>query len=95
MHEHDPEVTLDSRIVCRTCGQVLESAEKQLGSFTSRRMAQSVVDRIVSEGRYTAERIENGFVVYTRSKTNIEEEVTIRRKRKRAFLVIERLSMRR
>ena len=92
-HTHEVEVTQDGLLSCRTCGALVERFERKLASFPSRRMAQRLLDKIAVAGEYVASSLDNGFVVYSRSKNKITEEVTIRRKGRRTYEVMEIFSV--
>ena len=92
-HEHDGYITTTGRIFCRTCGEPLESTEKELGTFTSVKMTTVMLNLVAVEGKYTASAFSSDeFVLYSRIKNNTREEVTARKKHKRTFVIIKTVS---
>lgn len=91
MHEHEVEIA-DGLIKCRLCGQILESSEKELATFSSKRMAKAMLEEIAVAGKYTASSFDDGFVVYIKEKNNLKEEVGGKKKNKRTYVVYKRIS---
>ena len=90
-HEHEPIVGLDSIIKCRTCGQILPYSEIELGKVSSARMANRLLDEIAIKGGFKAESYEENFIVYAKDKNGFREELTVRKKSDRVYLVIQKL----
>ena len=95
MHKHEPLVGLDGLIRCKDCGEILKYAEKELAKVSSARMATKVLTKIAYEGGFKMDSIEGEFVVYSKDKDGIQEELTARKKSSRVYLVLQRLISRR
>jgi len=92
--EHNnTEITLEDQIRCKDCGTILESVEKQVGTANSAKAARSLQEEIAVTGRYIATTFENGFVVFSKTRNNIKEEVICRKTGNRFYHIIKRLSM--
>ena len=90
-HTHEPDVGLDGIIKCRTCGEVLPYAEKELAKVSSAKMANRLLDEIAIRGKFHAESFENDFIVYAKDKNGIREEVTAKRKSERVYIILQNL----
>ena len=90
-HEHEPIVQLDGIIKCRTCGQTLPYAETELAKVSSARQANRLLDEIAIKGGFTAEAFEGDFIVYSKDKNGIREELTARKKSERVYIVLQKL----
>lgn len=91
-HEHEPNVQLDGKIRCRTCGETLPSMEEKGTIVSSRVRANGILTELAIAGHYQASYNEDGFVVYGRDKPDGgREEVTAKKINKRAFRVIRRI----
>lgn len=90
-HEHEPEIQLDGIIKCRTCGQILPYVEQQLAKVSSARMANRLLDEIAIKGGFTAETFEGDFIVYSKEKNGIREELTARKQSDRVYIILQTL----
>ena len=90
-HKHEAIVDLSGLIKCRTCGDVLPSAEIELGKVSSAIMANDFLDKIAIEGKYQIVSKEGGFAVYSKDKDGIREEVSARKKGDRVYIIYQRL----
>ena len=90
-HIHEPIVGLDSIIRCMDCGEILEYAEKELAKVSSARMATRVLTKIAYEGGFKMDSIEGDFIVYTKEKNGIREQVTARKKSNRVYIILQKL----
>ena len=90
-HEHEPQVELGGIIKCRTCGAILPYAEQELGRFSSSRMVNRILDEIAIKGEFQADSFEEGFIVYSKEKDGIREELTARKLLSRVYVIIKRM----
>ena len=90
-HEHEPFIDLGGLIKCRTCGQVLPYAEQELGKVSSARMANRLLDEIAIKGGFHAESFEGDFIIYAKDKNSIREELTVKKKSDRVYIVLQKL----
>ena len=91
MHEHEPLIGTDSLIRCRTCGIILPQMTEEVCKVYSAKGATKVLNEMATAGKYRANSLENGFVVYVRERNGLREEVTGEKLSKRTFRVIKRL----
>lgn len=92
--EHiDFEITLDDRIRCKECGAILQYAEKKLANATSMRMAKTLQEEIAVSGKYTASSFDSGFIVFSRVRNNLKEEVICKKTGNRSYQIVKRLSV--
>ena len=95
-HIHEPLVGLDGINRCRTCGKLLsdtkhlEEEEIVLGKVSSSRMANRLLDEIAIKGGFHAESFEGGFIVYSKDKNGIREEVTAKKKSDRVYIILQK-----
>ncbi len=89
-HKHEALVGLDGLIKCSTCGQILPYAEQELGKVSSARMANRLLDEIAIKGGFQATSFEGDFIVYTKDKNGIREEVSARKKSDRVYIIIQK-----
>ena len=102
MHIHEPMTQLDDLIRCRTCGELIEkggddpieNSEVELATVTSSRYANSIIDQIAIEGDFQPDAIVNGFMVYSKTKDGIREELTIRRRAETRMYVVVKKTIR-
>ena len=92
MHQHDfVETTAGSR--CRFCGRTMEELMEDsieiIHSGDSGRKARRVLEHIAVTGEYTAIGMKNGFVIYTRNRDGITEELYIEKPNSRSFQVVK------
>ncbi len=93
-HTHSPIVQLDKTIQCRTCGEMLSTAEEEICKVSSSTRARHVLEEIAVAGHYTAIAYHDGFVVYSRGlNDNVREEVTAEKISSRNFRVYKQLLM--
>ena len=92
-HEHDVEITIDGLLKCRLCGVFLQNTEKELATFSSKRMAKDMLEEIAVAGKYVATSFNDGFVTYTKEGHGIREEVYGRKKNERTYTIVKRLSV--
>lgn len=90
-HIHEPIVGLDSIIRCKNCGQILPYAEQELGKVSSAIMANRLLDEIAVKGGFHAEAFEGDFIVYSRDKDGIREEMTVKKKSDRVYVILQKL----
>ena len=90
-HQHEPIVSLDNIIKCRTCGQILPYAEQELGKVSSAIMANRLLDEIAIKGGFHAESFEDDFIVYSKDRDGIREEMTVKKKSDRAYIILQKL----
>jgi len=93
-HKHEPIVTLDGQLKCMTCGKPLEEAQEEITSLGSRLGAKELLDHMAVDGGYSAGAYENGFIVFSREKDSITEEITIVRHGLRDYRIVKRYSVR-
>ena len=91
-HEHEIEI-IDGVLKCWSCGELLENTEKELATFSSRRMAKDMLEEIAVAGKYVATSFSDGFVTYTKEERGIREEVFGRKKNERTYAIVKRLSV--
>lgn len=92
--EHiNTEVSRDDQIRCKDCGAILEYVEKKVGTATSVKAAKTMQEEMAVTGKYTASSFEDGFVVYSRVRNNIREEVLCHKTGHRSYQVLKRLSV--
>ena len=89
-HKHEPLIGLDGIIKCRTCGQILSSIVETIGRVSSGKRAKRILEEIAVTGKYRATNFKNNFVVYTRSKDGLTEEITAEKLGERDFIVIKK-----
>jgi len=89
-HTHEPEILFDGLIKCRLCGQILSYAEVELGKVSSARMANRLLDEIAIKGGFHAESFEGDFIIYSKDKNGIREEVTARKKSDRVYIILQK-----
>ena len=89
-HRHEPLVGLDGLIRCKGCGEILEYAEKELAKVSSARMATKVLTKIAYEGGFKMDSIEGEFIVYSKDKNGIREEVSARKKTDRVYVIVQK-----
>ena len=90
IHEHEPLILLDGIIKCRTCGEILPYAEQELGKVSSAVMANRMLDELAIQGGFKADSFEDGFIVYSKDKDGIREEMSARRKSERVYIIIQK-----
>ena len=88
-HLHEPTITLDGRFKCRTCGQVLEQATEEI-RVSSKRTAKRILDELAVAGNYYASSYERGFIVFSRTKDGVTEEITGEHINERDYRIIKR-----
>lgn len=91
-HEHDPILQLGGIIRCRKCGEILPEMTEEITTVTSRRRAEKILQEIAVAGKYRADRFEGGFVVYSRTTEDNEEEVQAQKKEGVGYRVIKHIS---
>ena len=90
-HTHEPIIGLDSLIKCRNCGQILPYAEQELGKVSSAVMANRLLDEIAIKGGFHAESFEGDFIVYAKDKNSIREEITIKKRAERVYVIYKKI----
>ena len=90
-HIHEPLVSLDNIIKCRTCGQILPYVEQELGKVSSARMANRLLGEIAVKGGFHAGSFDGDFIVYSRDKDGIREELTVEKKSERVYIILRKL----
>ena len=90
-HEHEATVGLDNVIRCRTCGEVIPYAETELGKVSSAIMANRLLDEIAIKGGFHAESFEDDFIVYAKDKDGMREEMTVKKKSDRVYVILQKL----
>ena len=88
-HKHDALVSLDGIIRCRTCGEILPSMEEILTKVQSQRRAKRILEEIAVAGKYRAVNHIGGFVIYSRDRNGLTEEVTARRVNEKEFNIVK------
>ena len=88
--KHEPLIGIDNLIRCRSCGQILPYAEQQLAKVSSARMANRVLDEIAIKGGFHAESFDGNFIVYSKDKNGIREEVTATKKSDRVYVIMQK-----
>ena len=91
-HKHEGIIGTDGLLRCRTCGQLLEQAEEEVTRVGSKVKAKRVLDEIAVAGNYFASSFEGGFVVYTRKKDGVTEEITGEQLTDRDFVIKKRFT---
>ena len=89
-HTHEPLVSLEGILKCRTCGKVLEYAEQELGKVVSARIANRMLDELAIQGGFEAASFEAGFIVYSKNRDGIREELTAKKQSDRQFIIVQR-----
>jgi len=87
------DMTLSDQIRCKDCGALLDSVEKKVGNATSVIGAKRLQEEMAVMGKYTASAFSDGFVVYSRIRNNIREEVLCRKAGVRMYHILKRLSV--
>ena len=89
-HKHEPIIELDNILRCRTCGKTLEYAEQELGKVVSSKIANRMLDELAIQGGFEAASFESGFIVYSKNRDGIREELTAKKQSDRQFVIIQR-----
>ena len=89
-HEHDPIVGLDRVIRCRTCGHVLPYMKETISKVQSSSRARRILEEIAVAGNYKAVNFSGLFVVYSKNKDGLTEEVTAKKLGDREFEVTKK-----
>jgi len=89
-HEHEPIISLGNLIRCRTCGQILSSMKEVISKVQSSTRARRILEEIAVAGKYKAIEFRGSFVVYSRNKDGLIEEVTAKKIGDREFEVVKR-----
>jgi len=87
------DITLGDQIKCNDCGTILESVMKKIGNATSVIAAKRLQEEFAVAGKYTASAFDSGFVVYSRTRNNLKEEVICRKIGIRSYHILKRLSV--
>ena len=90
-HEHEALAELGGIIKCRTCGQILSYAEQELGKVSSARMANRLLDEIAVKGEFHADSFEGDFIVYSKDKDGMREELTVKKESDRVYVILRKL----
>ena len=93
-HTHEPMISLDGQLKCRTCGEFLEQATEEIASVGSRKTAKRFLDELAVAGNYYASSYENGFIVFSKARDGIVEELTGEKFGERDFRIVKRFSVR-
>ena len=86
-HKHEPIISLDGQIKCRTCGKILPFFEEELAKVSSAIRLRRILEEIAVAGNYTAISFHRGFVVYSKKIDNLREEVTGEKVANREFRI--------
>ena len=89
-HKHEPYISLDNIVRCRTCGEILPYAEIELAKVSSARIANRILDEMAIKGGLQVGAFEENFIVYFKEKDGIREEVTAKKKSDRVYVVLQR-----
>jgi len=92
MHKHEPLVGLDGLIRCKDCGEILKYAEKELAKVSSARMATKVLTKIAYEGGFKMDSIEGEFIMYSKDKDGIKEQITVRKRSARVYIILQKIT---
>lgn len=92
-HKHEPIVSLDNILKCRTCGQSLSYSEREIGKVVSSKIANRMLDELAIKGSFKVASFESGFIVYFKEKDGIREELTVKKQSERQFVIIQRYIM--
>ena len=90
-HIHEPIVGLDNVVRCRACGEIMPYAETELGKVSSAIMANRLLDEIAIKGGFRAISHEGDFIVYSKDRNGIREELTARKLSDRVYVVLQKL----
>ena len=91
-HKHEPYVSLDNFLKCRTCGVILTNSEQEFGRVSSAIMAHKLLVKIATEGEFVVGGSEDGFVIYKKDRgSGLEERITIRKEAERAYAIVQKL----
>ena len=90
-HIHEPIVQLDGLIKCRTCGAAMPYTEQELGKVSSARMANRLLDEIAVKGEFHADSFDGDFIVYSKDKDGMREELTVRKESDRVYVILRKL----
>ena len=89
-HEHEPLIGLGGIIKCRTCGEILPSMEEEITKVSSSKRVRSILEEIAVAGRYRAYSFEGEFVVYSRDRNGLREEITGEKLSERNYRIFKR-----
>ena len=90
-HKHEPLVGLNGIIKCKDCGEVLSYAEQELGKVSSARMANRLLDEIAVKGEFHADSFDGDFIVYSKDKDGMREELTVKKESDRVYVILRKL----
>ena len=90
-HKHEGLVGNDGTIRCRTCGQLLPFMTETLSRVSSSRRARRILDEIAVSGRYTASTFNGRFIVFSKLKGNLMEEITANKLGEREFEITKKI----
>ena len=91
-HKHEALVRLDGFIQCKTCGQILPSMEETISKVNSATRAIRVLSEIAVAGKYRAYSFDKGFIIYSKEKDGLREEVTAEKIADREYRIYKRIS---
>ena len=86
-HKHEALIGSDNIIKCSTCGKVLDKIEQEIGKVVSAVGARRLLDEIAVAGGYMAIGFNEGFIVYSKNKDGVIEEVTASKRKEREFVI--------
>jgi len=89
-HEHEPIISGDI-IRCRTCGHILPYAEETISKVSSAIRARRILDMIAVNGKYKATGFSGKFIVYSKNRDGITEEITAEKLSEREFRVFKKV----
>ena len=86
-HKHEGIIGNDGLIKCRTCGQILPYIEDTISKVVSALRAKRILDEIAVAGNYQAIGFNGDFVIYSKCKDNLIEEITAEKLKEREFII--------
>ena len=89
--EHDALIGLDCIIRCRLCGDVLPYSIETITKVQSSTRAKRILDEIAVAGNYRASSFNDSFIVYSRCRDSLIEEVSVEKVKDREFRVFKKI----
>jgi len=86
-HVHTPVVQLDGLLKCQICGEHIPVIEENITIADSRVRANRVMEEVAVSGHYRASAYHDGFVVYSRTVGDIQEELSVQKISARRYRV--------
>lgn len=90
-HKHEALIGTDHLIRCRTCGKLLPSMEETITKVNSGLKAVRVLAEIAVAGKYTASGFNERFVIYSKVKDNLIEDITATKLKQREFVIFRKI----